>query len=1455
MTPIAQIVGSMVKNVASNFEKINVGNLGVATTLGNSMKQSSKKVYDGIIKTLTAPSVPMSTATFSMPTTERPAPAPYVQTPATKAFLTMQNIKNPSLPNFSKSLAATGKMFQENAAVSGAWINAVADYIDGNKEAFNKLPEQYAQIYAPQKQPFSMAYSVANMISNMAKNPVEKKTPQQQAEEYLFRDKKVLSSSVRAIGSVLTTPVAQFGAGQQALGEGNIVQGLSSMVFGALGAVNPTMMVFNAALGTETGKVTIGKAFEIWDEATQRTIYKILPKEVADAAKLGLELYLFAKIDKLAKAPFKDYVEVAQPGGKFVRVPVDKQWYADIKKQVIDSVNLFKRDPGKFLQEMPMGFSIKDVSKTEKLKQGEREGIEKAAPLPETKPETKPEEQALIEEAKKYKSVEEFVSKQKIVYHGTNNKFNEFDIEKIGSERDAGWYGKGLYFTNQKGVAKQHGGNAIEAIVDIKNPYIIEKVDVEPMRQYVEKIGAENFTKELQEKGYDGVIIKRPWYRAEGGQYDEIVAFSPTQIKTKSQLTDIWKKANEKLPIETLKQDKFAFLGADKKLTPEELASRGVAKLPLKLTEEELLQRDQQFATMKREETILKEEAQSVVADLEVMKEKMVGFSESNVNKIREVKKLINNNPEGDVETIRKTEPELVNGVLENVGEVKGLDNDEAFEFIKALPARGERAELRKLVGEMNRKAKEAGKSAYRYVAETFGQEMLKSFGKFTTRNIKLTPEYKDFSRYAQRRQDNDIRAPFGKRVFSMTAERALERFDLAINGRAYREILKPVYDARVKLNREISGISKKINEFKVLQGSTLSEEAFNVAEGKQTSTNKRVNDLVAYVRETYDDLLNRLNTERAKLGIEPIGKRKDYVTHLTELNTLAELFGSYQKVSTNQAIKMIKKRLVDEGVDPEVAFERAKRQIEGSTGLEMYIDAQQPTFKYAKERVKEMTERKDLISSFKAYLQPALQYIYQAENVAKNKAYKDVLPENAKRLIWRWNTEQVAGINPDRTLIKNHPATARAISILRNTIGANTILGNVSTMMMQLTSFPQVVALAGAKNFAVGFLKRLQEFVPGYHGLYEMSRTHATRSMRADIGFDDTVIDELVNLIGKIPANKIKNAAAHTRNAIKFGKNLFMAMMEGADQLMVGTTYHAFYNHAIKDKNMNPAEASEYADIMAGKTQANYFKEATPAFLNTGMGQILGQFGTYGLNQWQMIIKDFGKEFIDENGFNANTRRGAKTFIKHILTFLVVAYASDWLGEKTFGRQPFNVKGAVDAWLDYAGGDNTAWNALSETMGTVSSFVPFLSSVKYGSLPPVLELAKDIAMSLAGNDEEKQTAIDNFAYKWPWLLLMPFGGGQARKTLGAVEANMGVDVPFIKDPTKTDSGKRRFMIKDWYDEISSFVFGVGATQASRDYYDKPKKKDVSSDPFKALDAIDLGGSDDPFKALDVLDF
>lgn len=205
-----------------------------------------------------------------------------------------------------------------------------------------------------------------------------------------------------------------------------------------------------------------------------------------------------------------------------------------------------------------------------------------------TTKQTIPTIESLPEIAKNFKTAEEFINSLPIVYHGTLNKFDTFDIKKAGKNTEwenAKW---GFFFIDDAKRAAQFvedtrpaGNNKspiiMETFVDIKKPLDLtiegivtkkdqasviyeamtgEKLDPEDalemlddaidlgtVNEFYEELYANTASKKLfQKAGYDGIISE--FGREDGKIIKEIVAFSPEQIKTKAQLEQIWKESN-----------------------------------------------------------------------------------------------------------------------------------------------------------------------------------------------------------------------------------------------------------------------------------------------------------------------------------------------------------------------------------------------------------------------------------------------------------------------------------------------------------------------------------------------------------------------------------------------------------------------------------------------------------------------------------------------------------------------------------------------------------------------------------------------------------------------------------------------------------------------------------------------------------------------------------------------
>lgn len=137
------------------------------------------------------------------------------------------------------------------------------------------------------------------------------------------------------------------------------------------------------------------------------------------------------------------------------------------------------------------------------------------------------EETPLVAEAKKYKSAEEFVKAKANAYHQTNSDITSFD------DRNPVWFG-----TTRRPTT--YGKNTVETFIDYKKPY--DKGDF-----YLSPSEQEKLFPKLKKQGYDAVIFRGT--ASDPNAISSIVSLEPSKNTfTKSQLTDIWNKANKPTP-------------------------------------------------------------------------------------------------------------------------------------------------------------------------------------------------------------------------------------------------------------------------------------------------------------------------------------------------------------------------------------------------------------------------------------------------------------------------------------------------------------------------------------------------------------------------------------------------------------------------------------------------------------------------------------------------------------------------------------------------------------------------------------------------------------------------------------------------------------------------------------------------------------------------------------------
>lgn len=186
--------------------------------------------------------------------------------------------------------------------------------------------------------------------------------------------------------------------------------------------------------------------------------------------------------------------------------------------------------------------------------------------------------QPLAEEAKKYKSAEEFIKNQQVFYHGTHkgNTFEKFDLSKSGTGAATNYINQGnqIYVTSNKDAAKWFSKEVNDkyglrtGTIDYSKPkqvgsilefYLpknakVKVVDNMPMNEAEAKAILDKAKKE----GYDAITFEdKAWNTIEGDPSvskmfkdgkapDTTIILNDKNLVSKQQLIDLYNKVNGK---------------------------------------------------------------------------------------------------------------------------------------------------------------------------------------------------------------------------------------------------------------------------------------------------------------------------------------------------------------------------------------------------------------------------------------------------------------------------------------------------------------------------------------------------------------------------------------------------------------------------------------------------------------------------------------------------------------------------------------------------------------------------------------------------------------------------------------------------------------------------------------------------------------------------------------------
>jgi hypothetical protein len=263
---------------------------------------------------------------------------------------------------------------------------------------------------------------------------------------------------------------------------------------------------------------------------------------VFDPSKIKTRAQL---LDIYNKAHAKNATQSVKIAGKTTRA-IDESTKRELV-QAIDYLRIGKKSPNieDTASRLAQKYGISEAKSNTDIANLFQDLIEKTKTL-DTLPgvSQKPAIDKLTQEARKYKTAEEFVKTQKPLYHGTDQQFETFDKSLAGEVQPSDW-GEGIYFTDNKENAKSFAQVAGGDIVMERYAPGVKFADGEKllkdpdfMAALDDGMGFVTPAEYIAKKGYGGVKFTNP----QG--FTEYVVYDPENIKTNSQLTDIYNKAH-----------------------------------------------------------------------------------------------------------------------------------------------------------------------------------------------------------------------------------------------------------------------------------------------------------------------------------------------------------------------------------------------------------------------------------------------------------------------------------------------------------------------------------------------------------------------------------------------------------------------------------------------------------------------------------------------------------------------------------------------------------------------------------------------------------------------------------------------------------------------------------------------------------------------------------------------
>lgn len=573
-----------------------------------------------------------------------------------------------------------------------------------------------------------------------------------------------------------------------------------------------------------------------------------------------------------------------------------------------------------------------------------------------------------------------------------------------------------------------------------------------------------------------------------------------------------------------------------------------------------------------------------------------------------------------------------------------------------------------------------------------------------------------------------------------------------------------------------------------------------------------KVDRVIDMARETYDNLLVRVNEVLREQGMKEIPYRKGYFPHFTEdkQGILARLFN--WKVKKNDIPTDIA------GLTEEFSPERSWQS-------------------FNKQRKSDTTDY-SFLKGLDAYVQGALDWVYHIEDIQKRRAFENHIRYvhsskgvqdkiDAIRANREYDADE-AQEQIDLVLQEAQNPLNNFVTDLRT--GTNTLAGKKSSMDRDMEyktnrhvySVMTNISNRVSANMVGGSVSSaLTNFIPITQSWGQVSPLSSLRAMADTIRstFRD---DGMVNKSDFL-TNRLRKADSLYKTGWDKASEKVGFMMEAVDSFASQTVWRSKYLEN-KSAGMSENEAIKNADqfaenVMAGRSRGNMPTIFESKNMRT---KLFTAFQLEVANQYGYMFKDMPQDM--------KTEVKGKLIMGYAKMFLG-AYAYNALFSTLTGRDAaFDPIGIIEELLRDLGlfGDDDEEEPVDTVRNLTENIldeVPFVGGLLGGGRIPISS-----ALPYDGNLQDIITGAgklfsgDFSEVTTEWLnpvyyLALPMGGGQIRKTVQGLSM-FNDDLPI--SGSYTTSGKLRFPVDDTIaNRVQAGIFGQWSSKNARQYIDE----------------------------------